>query len=325
MNYSPELASPRTLRERIQGIDISNHVTIVAEKLHDLIPMILQMTDKTTEPLQTRAETLDDSLQLQFFFNAMNFSYWPDRGGKKWQYNGEKIYTGSEGLFRALEAAQDTYKNWDTSRMAGINENDFNLMLTDTGIPMRHERFRYLTQAAADLQKASGDGTVLGMIRESNNDALLFLERLIINIPAYRDVSVWHGVELPFLKRAQLLVKCAHDEMLKHTGQGLQHMEALTAFSDYKVPYVFAHHGVLEYSDALRDKLAGMELLPKDSEEEVAIRIATVRVVDELASVLLQQGVSLNAGELDTIVWLLGREKPEGYVLPFHRTRTTAY
>lgn len=132
----------------------------------------------------------------------------------------------------------------------------------------------------------------------------------------FDDVSSYSGLELPFLKRAQL---AAAD--LARSGVGaFADLDQLTAFADNLVPHVLRVDGVLSYAPDLAARIDGGELLEPGSPEEVELRACAVHAVELLAGEL--PGVS--AVDLDLTLWNRGQQ-PRYRGRPRPRCRCTAY
>jgi len=147
---------------------------------------------------------------------------------------------------------------------------------------------------------------------------------ILLGMRLFRDVARHKGVEVPFLKRAQL---CAADLALALRGKplGVFHdLDELTIFADNLVPHVLRVDGVLEYAPDLARRVDEGVLLAAGSPEEVEIRACAVHAVELLRAELARQGRPTTAMRLDYLLWNHGQH-PDYKALPRHRTRTVFY
>jgi hypothetical protein len=128
-----------------------------------------------------------------------------------------------------------------------------------------------------------------------------------------------------FLKRAQICVADWNASL----ALGLEDVDELTTFADYRVPQLLRHLGILTYSDELATKINDLQELDKNSAEEYSIRAATVVAVDAIVSELNKLDPDerhWNAVETDWYLWQLGEKmQHRGQLEPHHRVRTMYY
>lgn len=167
-------------------------------------------------------------------------------------------------------------------------------------------------------------GSFLAMIDDAGHSA----ERLVGilgRMPVFHDVSEYHGVDVPFYKRAQIT---SVDLDLAFDGQGPGRFDDLhrpTMFADNLVPHVLRVDGVLVYDDALADLIERGELLAPGTDAEIEIRACGLHAVELLGTRLREAGHErATSARLDT--WLWTRGGGERYkARPRHRTRTICY
>jgi hypothetical protein len=153
-------------------------------------------------------------------------------------------------------------------------------------------------------------------------------ERLIgvlAEMPFFRDVSTYDGMEVPFYKRAQLT---AADLSLALEGRGLGRftdLERLTIFADNLVPHVLRVDGVVRYDEGLAARIDREELLMPGSAEEVEIRACAVAAVEMMRAALARAGTRVTAMSLDFVLWNRGQERYYKTVKPRHRARSVYY
>ncbi len=131
----------------------------------------------------------------------------------------------------------------------------------------------------------------------------------------FADTSIYDGLAVPFLKRAQI---AASDLAIARVAD-FDDLDRLTMFADNLVPHVLRLDGVLRFEPALVRQIERGELIEHSSEEEIEIRACAVHAVEMLAA-----RTGRPAAELDRVLWQRGQAP--GYKMhPRHRARTTAY
>jgi hypothetical protein len=136
-------------------------------------------------------------------------------------------------------------------------------------------------------------------------------------------VHLYAGLEVPFLKRAQITV--ADLAVGLGPGEGsFADLDRLTMFADNLVPHVLRLDGVLHFDAALVARIEREELLVAGSPEEVEIRACAVAAVESLRDALAARGVRARSMDLDFWLWTRGG-RPEYKALPRHRARCAYY
>lgn len=158
-------------------------------------------------------------------------------------------------------------------------------------------------------------GSFAAFVDAADGSAAGLVERLA-GWQCFSDVSVYDGLRVPFLKRAQIAAADVHRAGLATFGD----LNRLTMFADNLVPHVLRLDGVLEFEPALVARIERGELLEHGSPEEVEIRACAVHAVELLTSAEPE----LAAAEIDQALWLRGRGARYKAV-PRHRSRCTAY
>jgi hypothetical protein len=132
----------------------------------------------------------------------------------------------------------------------------------------------------------------------------------------FADASTYDGIELPFLKRAQI---AAAD--LARAGVWEPHdLDRLTMFADNLVPHVLRLDGILRFDPGLVARIDREEPIEHDSPEEIEMRACAVHAVELL--VAARPGAI--AAEIDQALWRRGQE-PRYKASPRPRARSTAY
>lgn len=147
---------------------------------------------------------------------------------------------------------------------------------------------------------------------------------LLFQLPFYRDIALYHGLEIPFLKRAQLLAADLSLALADHPLGVFSDIDQLTIFADNLVPHVLRCEGILEYSQSLATLIDHGGLLPAGSTQEIEIRAAAVHAVERISFLLRKRGIELTSHQLDHFLWTQG-QSPYFKSRPRHRTRSVFY
>jgi hypothetical protein len=163
-------------------------------------------------------------------------------------------------------------------------------------------------------------GDHLGFLRRAGRaeDAVAAL----LAMPLFRDIASYGDREVPFLKRAQILV---HDLKIAAPGHpllGFDDVGELTVFADNIVPFVLRADGVLRYDDWLDRRIASGELIGAGSAEEIEMRACAVHAAELLRSAM---GRTVTAREIDQALWTRGQEIRGRVAIRPHLTRCTYY
>jgi hypothetical protein len=136
------------------------------------------------------------------------------------------------------------------------------------------------------------------------------LELLVRDFPRFDDVADYGGHTVRFYKLAQLAFWFLHVSLPE--GLGVSDLHRLSAFADYIVPVGLRVLGIVRYTDALEQAIAGGELIGAGSSWEVELRAHTI-----YATALLTDEVNaLRPPELQVIVPQIDAR----FWLPFHKT-----
>ncbi len=275
----------------------------------------------------------DRTAMWVFVLDALNFCFWSERvdpdGRWRVAYRGE-VVDGYWALAAALtRAMEEGTPLGDPGYLATISATDLAHIFrpAEPGgapIPLFSNRLANLQELGRGMLSMDGSGAARELIRASDHSAVSLVTSVVSLFPSFDDVAHYHGAEVRFYKRAQILIS---DLAGAFDGEGLgafTDLDQLTAFADSKVPQVLRGLGVLRYHPTLAERIARRELLPAGSEEEIEIRAATVWGVELLRRALAERGRSLTASALDWLLWQAGQHLPAGSE-PYHRTLTIFY
>lgn len=167
------------------------------------------------------------------------------------------------------------------------------------------------------------DASFLALIEDADRSAER-LVHLLGQIPFFHDVSEYHGLDVPFYKRAQIT---SLDLSMAFGGQGpgaFDDLDRLTMFADNLVPHVLRVEGVTVYDDGLAAHIERGELLSPGTPAEIEIRACGVHAVELLRDEVERLGHRTTSGEIDTVLWNAGAA-PRYKSVPRHRSRTVCY
>ena len=263
-------------------------------------------------------------------YNAVNFSYYPAPGARRWAalVDGEIVGSDDEalGVMGGLGAAMRRgvplhdaamLAQLDTSGLAG-------LLPTAPGhdpLPLPDERLAGLRE----LGRAYGrHGGPLGLLALGGGDAIDTVSALVDALPGWEDVRTLGGLRLPFRKRAQLCVAMLHARERAAGRRGFTSMDRLTVFADYRLPQILRGEGVIQVAPDLAERIEAGTPLALGGPDEVAIRAATVAASESLAAALRPRFPTVDALLIDNLLWRRAVER-DAELPAFHRTRCTDY
>lgn len=267
----------------------------------------------------------EEHIAYAVVFNSLNFCFW---GEPKWTVTIDgKNYDGSFGLLRALnKAIKDGVQLLNPTYLSKLTDRELAKILAgNVEIPLFKERLRLLNKLGKDvISKFSGSFT--NIIKKGSGNASKIVEVLVTDLPEiFNDVANYHGHEIKFYKRAQLVPAHLFDlRRLNLLSINLTGYDELTTFADYKVPQLQRKFGILEYSKDLAKKIDSKIEIPAGSDEEIEIRASTIWAVELTTRELKKKFPQANAARVDGIFWFRGQVKsPDDK--PYHRTRTIWY
>ncbi len=242
-----------------------------------------------------------DTLAFVLVLDAVNFGsgYFPSlrlapgTSGYAALASGLTAWFASQGAPTARELTR-----LDAGAVAGLLGQD----LED---PMRAELMRLYARALGELGAYLEDrfgGRFEALVSAADRSAER-LAALLAEMPLFRDVWRFHGIEVPLYKRAQIT---ASDLALAFDGAGwggFTDLDRLTIFADNVVPHVLRCDGLLAYAPGLARRVDAGEPLQAGSPEEVEVRAVALHAVERLVA-----GASAGAGRVRAGV----RRRPVG-------------
>lgn len=296
---------------------------------HDTIETYIQSLplERAVAPTLDRAThyVADDAGTLAYFvtLDAINFGsgYFPHLAKRP----------GMSGYFTVASSLKDEFERagpMSAGRLAKVSAGECAAIFrqrTDNAPAM--ELMGLFAQALGDLGRlllAKYDGRFERLIGAAGGSAERLID-VLAEMPFFRDVSRYDGLEAPFFKRAQLT---AADLSLALGAKGLgtfRDLDRLTIFADNLVPHVLRIDGVLAYDPDLAARIDREELITPGSPEEVEIRAAAVHAVELMQEAFARQGRSVTSMGLDYVLWNRGQERHYKTIKPRHRARTVYY
>ncbi|HWQ11149.1 MAG TPA: queuosine salvage family protein [Roseiflexaceae bacterium] len=167
-------------------------------------------------------------------------------------------------------------------------------------------------------------GRFLGPIEAAGGSAAA-LVRLLARMPLFEDVADYHGLRVPFYKRAQIT---AADLWTAFGGRGpgrFEDMDRLTIFADNLVPHVLRLDGVLRYDEGLAARIDTGQPIDAGSPEEVELRACALHAVELMAESLRASGHAVWPMQLDYLLWNRGQQPAYKQAKPRHRARSVYY
>ena len=314
------------IRERCRQVtDCACHVRIVRERIPDYVSPLL--TQSLLVPsLDTVSHFVgDEETTIAFFITlaAVNFGsgYFPHLRKRP----------GMSGYYTIATALTERFRSqgpFTAGELAGVSAHDCaDLFDQDLAESAMAELMSLFANAWNDLGEdliAQFDSSFPNCIEAADHSAARLVE-ILSRQTLFRDVGDYHGIEVPFFKRSQLL---ASDLSLALDGRGLgrfDDLDQLTIFADNLVPHVLRLEGILEYSESLLQGIEEERLIPAGSDEEIEIRACSVHAVELMIETAAESGVNWTARDVDQVLWHQGQDPQYKKRGKRHRTRTVFY
>lgn len=166
-------------------------------------------------------------------------------------------------------------------------------------------------------------GTVLGAVAQAGGSAEHMIASLT-EMPLYRDVHAYRGMEAPFYKRAQITVFDLAAALSHSPPAEFADLDELTMFADNLVPHVLRIEGALSFSNDLLARVEAGYDIASGSEPEIEIRACGLHAVELLTKLLRRQGRRCTPAQVDGVLWRMGGRRVYK-AEPRHRTRCAFY
>ena len=332
--------------------ELSRRALEAADCLSVSWPQVASFADALTlqaiEALSPPPPTADDLAQppderaaLVLAQMAVNFSYFPEGGEPRWWVlGGDGSAVGQDDEAHAMTESLLRVWRAELGEGSGFASGEFLAGLSDAAcgevfaaapgagsLPMLPQRAAALRELGTALAAAGG---VRAFVAQAGGSAPRFCGLLATACPCFDDSrdgdALGVAEPLRFLKRAQLCAASLNGAGME--GFTFTDIEALTVFSDYRLPQLFRLRGMLHLSPSLAAAVDGGAALPEGGDEELAVRAATIAIGDEIVSRCSERLDGLTAARLDYFLWRSAVEAESAGELAeiaFHRTRTTDY
>ncbi len=217
-----------------------------------------------------------------FVLDTLNFCFWPSPGRLKWEIDhGHETLSGYGALAASLtRAVRSGAPLLDAGYLSRIDLAGLRAILGGKGdLQLLPERVKGLNELGVVLLRDWG-GQAATMVAEARKSAARLVSLVTQSLPSFRDVAKYDGREIPFYKRAQILVADLHGAFGGRAWGEFLDMETLTSFADYKLPQALRELGILRYGETLSARVDGELSIESGSREEVEIRSCTVWAVE---------------------------------------------
>jgi putative queuosine salvage protein len=255
---------------------------------------------------QLRSGSREEGAAFWLTLDAINF-------GSGWFPTLRKA-PGRSGYF-TIAAGLREHGPWSASELETLTGSDLAVSLDqDPG----HELMELFAASLNDLGRhvrREFGGRFTAVVDAVDGSAVSLVE-MLAGWPCFGDTSNYEGLELPFLKRAQI----AAADLQRADVLRAHDLERLTMFADNLVPHVLRLDGVLSFEPELVERIDRGELIEHDSAEEIEIRACAVHAVELIVAELRGS----RASDVDQLLWNRG-QAPAYKSRPRHRTRCTAY
>lgn len=275
----------------------------------------------------------DDPDQLtdyQLFVNTLNFAFTDFETGVKYEAerNGE-LWSDSEGMVaNILNAREAGIPLLTGAWMAEATLADVERVFTGTiRMPMLEERTRILNEVGAVLVDRYGGrwaNWVASCAPRMYADGDGLLDRLPVEFPRFRDISLYDGNEVRLFKLGQLGLWGLHAAHQVTGRFALQDLGNMSAFADYIVPVALRLMRIFEYTPELERKINEGVELPRDSDEEIELRAHTLYATAALTEAVNRRrpaDAQLVIPQLDYRLW----KTYHATFWPHHLTKTIMY
>ncbi|MBA3450567.1 MAG: hypothetical protein H0T18_05080, partial [Chloroflexia bacterium] len=248
-----------------------------------------------------------DTVAFQFALDTVNFGsgYFPHLRKR----------SGMSGYYTVASSLRDRWEREGPltgADLRAIGPHDCAAMFGQTGNEgPAQELMTLFAQAFNDLGVWLGrryDDDPLGPIADADHSAARLVD-LVSEMPLYRDVASYHGMEIPLYKRAQILVTDLAIAFAERGPGAFHDLDRLTIFADNLVPHVLRVDGLLVYDPELLQRIERGGLIAAGSPEEIEIRAVSVHAVERLVAALQTSGMRATARLLDYVLWNRGADE----------------
>jgi Potential Queuosine, Q, salvage protein family len=225
---------------------------------------------------------------------------------------------GRSGYFTIATALKQRFAKhgpWAAAALADIRAAE---IATTLNQDPEHELMALFAASLNDLGRhiaTEHQGQYSGAVDPAGSSAEALVEHLR-GWDSFADTSAYDGLELPFLKRAQITAA----DLARAGVAAFRDLDRLTMFADNLVPHVLRLDGLLTYDVGLLARIEREELIEHGSREEVEMRACALHAV----ALIAEERAGMHEAEIDWLLWHRGQE-PRYKAVPRHRSRCTAY
>jgi hypothetical protein len=284
----------------------AEHVRIERDAIPAYAAALAEESPAQEPDPHSRAGTLEDRASFWLTLDAINF-------GSGW-FPTLRKRSGRSGYF-TIAAGLREHGPWSASELETLTAADIATVL---GQERDHELMGLFAHSLRDLGRhVTGEfGGRFAAVVEAADGCAAAIVQTLSPWECFCDVSSYDGLELPFLKRAQI----AAADLNRAGALSAPDLERLTMFADNLVPHVLRLDGVLRFAPGLIRRIERGELIEHRSREEIEIRACSVHAVELIAAAR----PGSRAAVIDQILWNRGQARAYK-ARPRHRTRCTAY
>jgi len=285
----------------------ARHVKINRDAIRDYAPSLSLRGSPQPDPDSHLAA--GDREQLAAFWltlDAINF-------GSGWFPTLRKRESRS-GYFTIAAGLKEHFVNSGPWSPEELTRMDAGTIAGALGQDPAHELMELFARSLNDLGRHLDSGFI-APIDAAHGSAVAFATELA-GWSCFADASSYEGIELPFLKRAQL----AAADLARAELAAFDDLDQLTMFADNLVPHVLRLDGVLSFNPQLTTRIERGELIEHDSPEEIEIRACAVHAIE----LIVAARPETRSIDVDQVLWHRGQEPPYK-AAQRHRSRCTAY
>ena len=206
---------------------------------------------------------------------------------------------------------------WSAGELAGIDRSQIAAV---TGQEPGHELMGLFAASLSGLGRRIQErhGGSFAAVADAADGSAVTLARSLGEWDCFADSSRYRGLDVAFLKRAQIAAADLHRARVATFTD----LPRLTMFADNLVPHVLRLDGILTMHPDLVARIDAEQLIVHGSPEEVEIRACAVHAVELIVAAAGRP--DLTAAAVDQHLWRRGQQ-PHYKASPRHRSRCTAY
>lgn len=241
-------------------------------------------------------------------------------------------YNGEHGYYAVASALRDWIHREGApspQTLKSITPDELFELMGQPKRPMLTQLIDWFTRALRELGQFTQDrlgGRYENLLIRADYGAPDMVA-LLCEMPMFRDIGLYEGEDVYFLKRAQI---CVQDIAIASAEPGLsglrvRGLEQLTVFADNMLPFILEAEGVLSYTDVLSHQTQAGEDLGMGSPAELELRANSIVACELLRQTLEKQGVATTAREIDFALWNLGDRRASASAKRLHVCRSYFY